>query len=61
MRPRRLALFVNRLGRSSHGASAVELGLIAALAAVAALTAMTGLGVDLGAAFHNSSTNRKVI
>jgi pilus assembly protein Flp/PilA len=61
MRPRRPASFANRLVRAGHGATAVELGLIAALAAIAALTAMTSLGVDLGGAFHNSSTNRKVI
>jgi pilus assembly protein Flp/PilA len=61
MRPRRPALFANRLARSRHGATAVELGLIAILAAIAAVTAMTSLGVNLDGAFHNSSTNRKLI
>jgi Flp pilus assembly pilin Flp len=60
MRARRSALFANRLMRSRRG-TAVELGVIAILAAVAAVTAMTSLGVNLGAGFHNSSTNRKVI
>jgi pilus assembly protein Flp/PilA len=61
MRARRSALFANRLMRARRGATAVEFGVIAVLAAIAALTAMTSLGVNLGAGFHNSSTNRKVI
>ncbi|HEU4968880.1 Flp family type IVb pilin [Sphingomonas sp.] len=47
--------------RLQRGATVVEYGLIAALVAIAAMTAMTSLGVNLGGAFHNSSTNRKQI
>lgn len=61
MRPRRSALFANRLKRAPRGATVVEFGLIAALVAIAALTAITSLGVNVGGAFHNSSTNRKLI
>ena len=61
MRPRRSALFANRLMRLQRAATVVEYGLVAALIAIAAVTAMTSFGVNLGAAFHNSSTNQTVI
>ena len=45
-----------KLIRDTHGATAIEYGLIAALIAVAALAAMQGMGGSLKTTFNNTSS-----